>query len=81
MNVLAYTKENGNSTAETHLGVLQLSKLYMNGGSNRHNHKTYKMENVLPICMVRNDHKLQKQLKIACLEVFMMTGFNTTILG
>jgi len=31
LNVLTYTKEYGNSTAETHLGVLQLSKLYMNG--------------------------------------------------
>jgi len=68
LNVLTYTKEHGNSTAETHLGVLQLSKLCMNGGSNRHNHKTYKMENVLPICMVQNGHKLQKQLKLLVLR-------------
>jgi hypothetical protein len=39
------------------------------------------MENMLPIHMVQYGHKLQKQLKTACLEVFMMTGFNTTILG
>jgi len=58
-----------------------LSKLYMNGGSNRHNYKTYKMENMQPLHMVQNGHKLQKKLKILCLEVFMMTGFITTILG
>jgi hypothetical protein len=59
----------------------QLSKLYMNGGSNRHNYETYKMKNMLSIHMVQNGHKLKKKLKTACLEVFMMIGFITTILG
>jgi hypothetical protein len=77
LNILTYIKEHGNSTAETHLGVLQLSKYYMNGGSNRHNYETYKRENMLPVHMLQNGHKLQKQLKTACLQVFMITGVNT----
>jgi hypothetical protein len=52
----------------------------MNGGNNRHNYRTYKIENMLPIHKVQNGHKLQEQLKTACFDVFMMSGFNTTIL-
>jgi hypothetical protein len=58
LNVLTYTKEHGNSTAETCLGVLQLSKLHMNGGSNRHNYRAYKIENMLPIHKVLNGYQL-----------------------
>jgi hypothetical protein len=59
----------------------QLSILCMKEGRNTHNCKIYKMENMLPIHMVQNGHKLQKKLKTACFVVFMMTGFVTTVLG
>ena len=36
---------------------------------------------MLPIHRVQNGHKLQEQLKTTCFEVFMMIGFNKTILG
>jgi hypothetical protein len=53
----------------------------MNGGNNRQNYRTYKIENMLHIHRVQNGHKLQERLKTACFEVFMMTGFSTAILG
>ena len=53
----------------------------MNGGNNRHNYGTYKIKNMLAIPRVENGHKLQDQLKTACFEVLMMTGFNKAIVG
>jgi hypothetical protein len=53
----------------------------MNGRNSRHNYRTYKIENMLPVHKVQNDHKLQQQLKTACFEVFMMIGFSAAILS
>jgi hypothetical protein len=53
----------------------------MNGGNNRHNYGTYKIENMLPMHRVQNGHQLQEQLKTASFEVCMMTGLKNNHLG
>jgi hypothetical protein len=79
--VLTYAKEYENRTPERQLEFLQLSKLYMNGESNRHNNRNQRTENTLPTSRVQIGHKLKKknQRKPACLEAFRMAEFNITI--
>jgi hypothetical protein len=75
------SQRTGNSKAERYLGLLQLSKLYVNGGRNRQNYRNWGIENMLSIHRVQNVHKLQKKQTTACLQAFMTTEVNTTMSG